>query len=187
MVPPRAPRALALASLAAPLLAGCLGAPPVEGPGAAAPATLSLSSSAFPHGSPIPREYSCRGENVSPPLAFGGVPGGAAALALILDDPDAPRGTFTHWAFWDLPPARAALPRGADLEALGAREGRNDAGTTGYVGPCPPSGTHRYVFTGYALREPLGLAAGSPVADLRAALEGRVLARGELVGTFAAP
>lgn len=148
------------------------------------PKTLTLESSAFPNGSEIPREFTCQGADVSPPLRIGGIPGDAAALALIMDDPDAPRGTFTHWTFWDLPPNVTDLPRDVDVESLGASEGMGDFGSPGYGGPCPPSGSHRYFLRVYALREPLGLEKGASVDDLRRAMEGKMLAWGELMGTY---
>lgn len=148
------------------------------------PKALTITSSDFTEGSPIPREYTCQGENVSPPITIGNVPAGAKALALIMDDPDAPRGTFLHWTFWNLPIERASLAKDADLEGFGAHEGQNGAGRTGYTGPCPPSGDHRYFFKAYALSEPLALARGADLANFTKAMEGKVLAWGELMGRY---
>jgi Raf kinase inhibitor-like YbhB/YbcL family protein len=148
---------------------------------------LSITSSAFQNGAGIPKEYTCDGQNISPPLRWSGVPAGAGSLALIADDPDAPGGTWIHWVVYDLPatvvelsahvPAQARLPNGG-------RQGKNDFRTTGYGGPCPPSGTHRYFFKLYALDKQLGLADGATKADVVKAMEGHVLAQGELMGTF---
>lgn len=154
-------------------------------PGFGAPQTLRVASTAFAHGSPIPPKFTCQGSETSPPLAFAGVPRDAAALAMVMDDPDAPRRTFTHWTWWDAPATTSGIPEGTAATKVDAKEGRNDAGEDGYVGPCPPSGTHRYFFRLYALRAPLGLPSGASPADVHAALEGKVLAWGELLGTYA--
>jgi hypothetical protein len=148
-------------------------------------ATFTVSSTAFAPSGPIPRKYTCDDANVSPALAFRGMPGGARTLAMIMDDPDAPRGTFVHWVFWNLPSTAINLAEGADVGAMGAVGGANGADTTTYLGPCPPSGTHRYFFKVYALDGNLDLEAGSNKAELRVAMDGRVLARGELMGTYA--
>lgn len=147
------------------------------------PKTLIVTSEAFQNGKRIPREHTCQGDDASPPLAVENVPEEAAALALIVEDPDAPGGIFTHWTAWDLEPG-AALPQGADLSSMGGREGLNDFGNVGYGGPCPPSGTHRYFFRVFALREPLALRDGARVDEVRRALRDRVLAWGELMGTY---
>lgn len=172
----------ALGLLAALLLVACRrGAMP-------APGGITVTSAAFPSGGPIPARYTCEGEDIPPPLAWEGVPRGAAALALVVDDPDAPGGVFTHWTVYNLPPDLNGLPEGAGLTAPlppGALEGRNDFGVARYRGPCPPAGpAHRYRFRLYALSAPLDLPAGASPGDVRQALEGRVLAYGELVGTF---
>lgn len=151
----------------------------------AAPKTLRVTSTAFADGDPIPREFTCQGEDVSPPLAVGGVPPGAKSLALIVDDPDAPRGTWTHWTAWDLPSATRTLPRGVDVAKLGGREGLNDSHGVGWEGPCPPSGTHRYFFKVYALAAPLGLPRGAKRPDVERAMADKVLAWGELMGRYA--
>ena len=149
------------------------------------PMTISLTSPAFTANGPIPAVHTCDGRDLSPALAWSGVPPAAKSLALIVDDPDAPRGTWVHWVVYNLPPSAAGLPEGAGSGApAGATSGRNDFKRTGYGGPCPPSGSHRYFFKLYALDTVLdGL--GEPTkADLERAMEGHVLARGELVGTY---
>jgi Raf kinase inhibitor-like YbhB/YbcL family protein len=148
-----------------------------------AAAGLAVTSSAFAEGKPIPARFAHDGP--SPPLSWTGAPMGTKAWALVVDDPDAPRGTWTHWTAWDLPASVWKLPEGADVASLGGVEGTTSAGTTGYHGPAPPSGTHRYLFRLYALSQPLGLPAGSDVARVRAAMAGKVLAEASLMGTFA--
>ncbi|SRR6266545_7503593 len=140
-----------------------------------------LSSSAFEHEQPIPARYTCEGEDVSPTLAWSGVPKEARSLALIVDDPDAPRGTFTHWLAWGLDPRAAGLAEG---EA--PFEGRNDFGVTGYRGPCPPPGhgRHRYVFRLFALGDELELAAGAARAELEREIGTGAIAVAELIGTY---
>ncbi len=145
---------------------------------------VQLTSSAFRHGQPIPAEYTCKGRDASPPLSWTGLPDGAGALALILDDPDAPGGTWTHWTLWNLPATATGLAEGADVSRLGAVLGTTSAKTEGYHGPCPPSGTHRYFFTIYALDGMLGLPRGAKVEDLRAAIKDRALGKGQLMGTY---
>jgi Raf kinase inhibitor-like YbhB/YbcL family protein len=149
------------------------------------PASLSLSSPAFTDGSPIPRRFTCDGTNVSPTLIWEGAPDGTATLALIVDDPDAPGGTFVHWVAYDMDGApEGGLAEGVSGTSGAPREGRNDFGRAGYGGPCPPSGTHHYRFQLYALDLRLGLG-GTPSADqLRLAMEGHVLADTVLVGTY---
>lgn len=152
-----------------------------------APQSLGVRSRAFEDGRAIPREHTAHGDDVSPPLAWTGVPEDAQSLAIVVDDPDAPTGTFTHWAVWDLPADLRELERGVDPVTLGARVGRNDFGFAKYMGPKPPSGTHRYVFRVFAVDKRLGLDANMPVDRLWRALAGHVLAWGETVGTFARP
>jgi len=135
-------------------------------PSASATGTLTLSSSAFAADAPIPREFTCDGSNVSPPLAWTGVPAGAAALVLIVDDPDAK--DFVHWIVLDLPGADGNLPKAVATSAATPQQGKNDFGKVGWGGPCPPSGTHHYRFTLTALGAPLGLTGqpgGSAVRD----------------------
>lgn len=180
---------MALAALAA----GCGeddGEPAAEtGPAAAG---FGFAGSAVADGEAIDARYACDGEDVSPALAWEGVPEGAAELALILDDPDAPGGTFTHWLVYGLAPGETSLPEGvppgeqADSPSL--RQGVNDFGAAGYGGPCPPGGeTHRYVFRLLALDGELGLEGGAGRAELLDAVEGRILAETTLTGTYARP
>ena len=149
--------------------------------------SLSITSTAFTGGQPIPPAYSCRGRNVSPPLAWVGAPGATKSLALILDDPDAPSGTYVHWVMYNLPAASSGLPEAVPARASlddGSLQGSNSSGGTGYMGPCPPSGTHHYHFKLYALDSVPGLSSGATKDQLLKAMQGHILAQGELVGTF---
>jgi len=143
---------------------------------------VKLGSSAFADRERIPPRYSCEGEDRSPPLEWTGVPREAVSLALIVDDPDAPVRTFTHWVAWGIDPGDGGLAEGDRAP----REGRNDFGETGYRGPCPPRGhgQHRYFFRLYALASEPVLRPGASRRDLEHALEDKVLAVAELVGTF---
>jgi Raf kinase inhibitor-like YbhB/YbcL family protein len=145
-------------------------------------AEFALESSAFGNAQAIPNRHSCEGEDLSPPLRWSNAPGGARSLALVVDDPDAPGGVFTHWLAWGLDPAAAGLGEGEPAP----REGQNDFGTRGYRGPCPPPGhgRHRYVFRLYALDAEPELAAGAAKAELEQAIAGHVLTTAELVGTY---
>jgi Raf kinase inhibitor-like YbhB/YbcL family protein len=143
---------------------------------------VELTTSAFAPGAPIPRRHSCQGEDVSPPLDWRDVPAEAVSLALIVDDPDAPGGTFTHWLAWGIDPASGRL---AEAERPPG-EGRNDFGQLGYRGPCPPAGhgAHRYFFRLYALDRELAVRSGRGRRDLERAMKGCVLDVAELVGTY---
>jgi Raf kinase inhibitor-like YbhB/YbcL family protein len=145
---------------------------------------LKLSSPAFDNGEPIPARYTCDGENVSPELQWSDMPAGTVSLALTCQDPDAPRGVFTHWLMWDLAPEREGLEAGEVPPE--AKQGVNDFGNVGYDGPCPPPGhgVHHYRFVLYAVSRRLVLLDGATIAELRAPLEGATLARSELVGTY---
>ena len=145
-------------------------------------AELVLTSSAFARGDGIPRRYTCDGEDLSPPLSWSGAPAGTRSLALIVDDPDAPVGTFTHWVAWGVGAESEGLGEGAALSS----EGRNDFGVTGYRGPCPPPGhgPHRYFFRLYALDHDPEFARGAGREELEAALEGHVLAAAEFLGRY---
>ncbi len=152
---------------------------------------MKILSSAFRGGEEIPRKYTREGEDVSPPLAVEGVPGGARSLALIVDDPDAPNRTWVHWLIWDIPASRTELPEGVPTDGTvpaleGARQGVNDFDRIGWGGPMPPRGhgTHHYRFTVHALSEELGLDPGADRSALEAAMQGRVLARARLTGTY---
>lgn len=159
---------------------------PLPGMGQSA-APLSLTSPAFPAGGEIPRKYTCDGDDVSPPLEWGTPPPGTQSLALIMDDPDAPVGTWDHWLVYNLPADARGLPEGVVVGpkagAMGC-SGKNSWGNLGYGGPCPPSGQHRYFFRVYALDTMLDLATGANKAQLLAAMAGHVLAQGELMGTY---
>jgi Raf kinase inhibitor-like YbhB/YbcL family protein len=143
---------------------------------------MELTSGAFGGGEAIPRRHTCEGDDLSPPLTWTDPPEGTAALALIVDDPDAPRGTFTHWLAWGIDPAAGGLREG---EAA-PEEGRNDFGQTAYRGPCPPPGhgPHRYFFRLHALEEALELEPGAGRADLDRTLSARSIAVAELMGTY---
>jgi Raf kinase inhibitor-like YbhB/YbcL family protein len=148
-------------------------------------APFTLSSSAFAADGPIPAEFTCKGADVSPALAWSGVPDGTKALVLFVDDPDGR--DWVHWSVLDLEPTAAGLPRGVSPSAATPQQGRNDFGNVGYGGPCPPSGTHHYQFTLTALAAPLGLAGHPDGAAVRSALRAATkLATVTLVGTFRA-
>ncbi len=151
-------------------------------PLAAGPAGIKTTSSAFAQGGNIPAKFTCDGSNTNPPLQFANIPPEAKTLALIVDDPDAPGGLFTHWLVWNIDPKTTSIPEGA---APKGRQGTNDFGKTGYGGPCPPSGTHRYVFKIFALDRELDLPAGAKRPRLDAAMRGHILAQGELMGRYA--
>ncbi len=150
----------------------------------------SLTSPAFEDGTRIPKQHTCDGENTSPELHWAKPPRGAVELALVCNDPDAPRGNWIHWVLYGLPADRTSLPGAVPhaevLSGLGgARQGRNTAGGIGYTGPCPPTGpAHHYHFRLYALDQALDMEPGATEAELREAMEGRVLAEGELVGLY---
>lgn len=149
---------------------------------------LEIDSPAFPEGGTIPRPHTCDGPNISPPLSWKGVPAGVKSLALVCDDPDAPAGVWVHWVIFNLPAGATALPEGVPARkdvAGGGLQGINDFGKIGYGGPCPPSGTHRYRFTLYALGAQVPLAAGATKADLVAAMKGLVRAEATLTGKYA--
>jgi len=147
---------------------------------------MKLTSTSFQD--QIPAKYTCSGANLSPQLAWSAPPPRTASLALIVTDPDAPRGTWVHWVLYNLPAGTRAIPEG--LPALGqlpdgALQGRNDFGEIGYGGPCPPPGSpHHYVFTLYALDAKLNLPVGATRAQVEAAMQGNILARGELIGLY---
>jgi hypothetical protein len=141
---------------------------------------MHLISSAFEPGGAIPRRFTCDGEDISPPLALQDIPAGAVSLLLVMDDPDAPRGSWDHWIAYDVP-VSPEIPEAA--ASLGT-PGRNSWGRNAYGGPCPPGGTHRYVFTVYALDTRLGLAPGADKSTVLAALEGHVLAKATLMGRY---
>ncbi len=149
--------------------------------------TIKVTSSAFEQGGMIPAKYTCDGQNISPPLKFEMVPEGIKSIALICDDPDAPIGTFVHWVLFNLPADTKELaeniPSGETLKN-GARQGKTDFGKTGYGGPCPPSGTHRYFFKVYALDNTIDASVVTNKKQLLAAMEGHVIAEGQLMGKY---
>jgi Raf kinase inhibitor-like YbhB/YbcL family protein len=152
---------------------------------------LNLTSPAFRPGAEIPTVHTCEGADMSPPLEWSGVPGRAKSLALIVDDPDAPdpnapRMTYVHWVLYNIPPSATGLPEGAGPSKLpaGTREGTNDWKRTGYGGPCPPIGRHRYFHKLYALDAELPDLGAPTKAQLEKAIEGHVLEKTELVGTY---
>jgi len=149
--------------------------------------SIEITSSAFAHEAAIPQKFSCKGEDVSPALAWGEPPAGTQSFALIMDDPDAPAGTWVHWVLFNIPASTRGLPEAFPSDATlpdGSMSGKNSWGKTGYGGPCPPSGTHRYFFKLYALDEMLGISAGATKGELEKAMVGHILATGELMGTF---
>ena len=183
---------LLVVGLAVPLVAGCGGddeepaATPTAGNGRQQ-VRMTLTSPAFADGGSIPTKYTCDGENLSPPLEWGQPPAGTQSLALIMDDPDAPSGTFVHWVYYDLPPELRGLPEGVltdEKPSQGGANGANGVGRSGYTGPCPPSGMHRYFFRLYALGAKLDAAAGLTKDALSQAMEGHILAQAELMGVY---
>ncbi len=149
--------------------------------------TLSLTSNAFASGQNIPSKYSCLGREISPNLSWTNFPTGTKSFALIVDDPDAPMGTWVHWVMYNIPAATSSLPEAVPAAGQlsdGSLQGKNSSGNLGYNGPCPPSGTHRYFFKLYALDATLNLSPGASKDQLLKAMEGHILAQGELMGTF---
>jgi Raf kinase inhibitor-like YbhB/YbcL family protein len=143
--------------------------------------SIAVTSSAFESGSMIPLRFTCKGENESPPLAFKGIPAAAKSLALIIDDPDAPGGVFSHWLVWNIDPSAKQIP--VNTVPVGAAQGQNDFGKPGYGGPCPPS-LHRYFFRIFALDKKLDLKSGAKRSALDGAMAGHVIGRGELTARF---
>jgi len=141
---------------------------------------LKITSPAFAEGGMIPAKYTCDGDDVSPPLAVEGAPAGTTSLALIMDDPDAPAGVWVHWVVWDIDPKTADIRE----DSSPGTEGVTSFRKTGWGGPCPPSGTHRYVFKLYALERKLGLPASATKDELLKAMEGRILAQTQLTGKY---
>ncbi len=148
---------------------------------------IRIASSAFEDGGLIPAKYTCDGADISPPLQWDAVPEGTGSIALICDDPDAPVGTFVHWVLFNLPAETKELPENMPADKSlpnGAGQGTTDFGRIGYGGPCPPSGTHRYFFKIYALDAEVDLVAGAGKRDLLRAMEGHILAQGQLIGKY---
>ena len=148
---------------------------------------MKLESSAFTSGQPIPQKHTCDGGDQSPPLTWSDAPQGTKSFALIADDPDAPMGTWVHWVIFNLPAQTHSLPEGVAKtdSAVGGTQGRNDFGKTGYGGPCPPPGKpHRYFFQLYALDSNLALKASAMKADVEKAMQGHIVGKAELMGTY---
>jgi Raf kinase inhibitor-like YbhB/YbcL family protein len=149
---------------------------------------LTITSTVFRDGAAIPKKYTCDGQDVSPPLAWTGVPANAKSLALICDDPDAPMGTWVHWVLWGMTPSTPSLPEGVPRDPVlpgGARQGLNSGSKAGYNGPCPPPGKpHRYFFKLYALDTVLDLPERANKAALEQAMKGHVLTQGQIMGTY---
>jgi len=144
---------------------------------------MNITSSAFIHGAKIPDEFTAYGDNLSPPLHVEGLTPGAKCWALIMDDPDAPRGTFTHWLLYNVPVSVTNIREGETPAA--ALVGMNDRGTADYFGPRPPSGEHRYYFTAYALARKLDLPPGAKRKELEAAMAHHILDSAKLMGRYA--
>jgi len=149
---------------------------------------FTVTSPAFPQGGMIPAQYTCTGADTSPALQWSGTPANTVSFALIVDDPDAPAGTWVHWLLWNVPPSLHSLPEDVpkrDQLDDGSRQGRTDFRKVGYYGPCPPGGaTHRYFFRLFALDSKLDLAAGAGRSNLDDAMKGHILAQAEYMGTF---
>jgi Raf kinase inhibitor-like YbhB/YbcL family protein len=143
--------------------------------------TLTVTSTAFQADSSIPSQYACDGAGESPPLSWSNVPADAKSIAILAEDPNAPKGTFTHWLVTNIPPSETSLSAGGSLPT-GAAAMRNSKGTMGYTPPCPPSGTHHYRFHVYALDKTLAKPASRDA--FMKEIKGHVLAEGELVGTY---
>ncbi len=143
---------------------------------------MILTSPAFGERGNIPQKYACNGQGISPPLEWRGVPNNTRSFALIVDDPDAPSGTFTHWVAFDITASQTSIPEGANQAG---KSGNNSARKPGYTAPCPPSGTHRYIFTLYALDVPsLGLDQGASEQQVVDAMKNHILAQSQLIGLY---
>ncbi|MGH7968636.1 MAG: YbhB/YbcL family Raf kinase inhibitor-like protein [Limisphaerales bacterium] len=149
---------------------------------------MQVTSTAFKEGEPIPAKYTCDEKDLSPPLSWMGVPQGAKSLALIVDDPDAPVGTWVHWVLFDAPPETKELPQDLPKSQYlpgGAKQGLNDFKRLGYGGPCPPAGKpHRYFFKLYALDAVLGLKPGAAKQEVERSMSGHIIGEGHLMGTY---
>jgi Raf kinase inhibitor-like YbhB/YbcL family protein len=143
---------------------------------------LRLTSPAFTDNGDIPAKFSCQGEDVNPELSISGVPEGAKSLVLIMDDPDAPMGTWDHWVVFNIPAGTGTVPE--DSVPGGAVQGKNGWGNSEYGGPCPPSGTHRYVFKLYALDATLDLSRGASKQQVEGAMQGHILSQTTLTGKY---
>jgi Raf kinase inhibitor-like YbhB/YbcL family protein len=147
-----------------------------------APTSITMTSTAIHADQPIPAKFTCNGDNVSPPLFWQGLPSNTKSTALVVDDPDARRGTYTHWAVVDIPTSTTSVAEGA--VPSGGKQAQNSAGKAAYTGPCPPKGTHHYRFTIYALSAPTGLADSAKLSDALDAIDKVTIARGRLTATY---
>jgi Raf kinase inhibitor-like YbhB/YbcL family protein len=172
------------------LFCGCKRKEDIRNPGEdkeAKKMTIKITSPAFEQGGMIPSKYTADGQDISPPLKWDSVPEGTATIALISDDPDAPAGTWVHWVVWNVPPDKKELLEDVPADPRlpdGSSQGITDFRRHGYGGPAPPSGTHRYFFKIYALDTKLDLSEKSTKADLVKAMQGHILAHGELMGKY---
>ena len=148
---------------------------PVEGG-----ANMKIASPAFENKQRIPSKFSCEGQDINPALVIDGIPNGTKSLALVVDDPDAPMGTWVHWVVYDIPPGTSKI----DENSVPGKEGQNDFGRARYGGPCPPSGTHRYFFKIYALDTLLNLKGNVDKKTLERAMDGHLLDKAECVGSY---
>lgn len=166
------------------LVVGCFNQAPEE-PEEIAPTEevemkeLTVTSPAFQHNGAVPSKYTCQGEDINPPLEIAGIPEGTVSLVLIVEDPDAPMGTWIHWVVWNIDPEKII-----EEDSVPGTEGTNDFRRHSYGGPCPPSGTHRYIFRVYALDTELDLDSTAKKQDVERAMEGHILAEGELIGLY---
>lgn len=145
-------------------------------------ASFRITSTAFSDGGAIPAKHTCQGDNTNPPLRFDGVPKGTASIALVMDDPDAPVGVWDHWVLWNIDAQTKDIKeRSVPLNAM---QGKNSWGMSRYGGPCPPSGTHRYIFTAYALDKTVDLGENATKRDLERAMDGHIIGKAVLVGTY---
>jgi len=142
---------------------------------------IKLLSSAFEDGEAIPSEYTCDGSDISPPLSFSSIPENTKSLALIVDDPDAPTGTWVHWLVWNIPANKSSFSKG---ENITFPQGKNDFGDLNYGGPCPPSGTHRYFFKLYAVDTMLNINEGATKEQLELSMSGHIIEEAQLIGTY---
>lgn len=142
---------------------------------------MILTSPGFRDGEKIPQEHTCDGNDSSPHLVIRDVPGGTKSLVILMDDPDAPMGTFDHWVVWNIPPTTREIPKGTEPEGV---QGITSFGKEGYGGPCPPSGSHRYFFKLYALDSKLDISEGSTKRDVEQSMEGHVVDEAQLMGTY---
>jgi len=143
---------------------------------------MKIESPAFKNNGLIPVDYTCDGRNVSPPLTVSDVPEGAKSMVLIVDDPDAPAGTWVHWTVWNIKPGISGIPENSC--PADSVEGLTDSGSSGYGGPCPPTGTHRYFFKLYALNSKLDIDSSARAADIEREIRGKIIEKAELVGLY---